>query len=398
MADLEKIAVDHSHNIKEIREGCDIVAKYVKANKLILYGGLAIDYALRLFNESIYPDYQIPDYDFYSANNVIDAYNIFILVARAELGATSVLPAYHYGTMRVRLFGINFIADSGYLSKRVYKINKLTALHYKGFLARHPYLQYSDQHRSLAYPFEDTGLLPTILNRWEKDVERFQKLYKYYPVTGPTLAGFLDKIKIKVKDPKFSGSPVKFVDGQVYSGIIAYSIYEYLLTGKPIPAEVDYISVVVEDGEDTVSLPGGLIAERYIIGDTEYIIPDERTGYHTVKINGQDVKIININFLIIHFYTLMLIDYKNKKDSVAMKLYFRCLEMMSAGWEEDKREFFPSLETIGHHKLTKIDKYRNQFGTIPAPESFNYNLGNDINEFIDKIPETYQYNPIYELD
>lgn len=400
MKDLEEIAVNHTYNIKEIREGCEIVEKYLKKHKLILYGGQAIDYALRIYNDKIYPDYQIPDYDFYSPNNVVDAFKIMKELIKADLGAVSTMAAIHPKTMRVRLFGVNYVADSSRISNRLYKLNDAVAMNYRGMSIRHPFLQYTDQHRSLSYPFEFTGVQPTVLNRWEKDVERFLKLYQYYPVRGKVMDKFLADLDIELV-PEQKGF-VRFAPQPkiVYSGLIAYHMYEHLL-GKPLPKTIEYISIVVNDKEEgrdisgssakTIILPGDMISERMLQDNVEYIIPDEKTGYHSIK----GIFVIGISFLIIHFYTLMLIDYERDKPSHNMAMYFRCLEMVAIGIKDNRKEFFPSLKTIGYKKPSKIDRYKMKHGDIPKPPSMNYYPGDDIEEMIKEMPTEYTYDPIY---
>ena len=396
--DLKKIAVDKSINVKEARLACDVVMNYVIKNKLVMYGGLAIDYALRLHGENIYPDYEIPDYDFYSNDNITDAYKIFEEIARADVGPVSVMPAYHAGTMKVRLYGIYFVADSSYLAKRLYKIMKLTALTYKGILFRHPYLQYVDQHRALSYPFEKSGVSPVILNRWKKDFTRFRMLYEHYPVNDKIVGEFLANLKFKQCNPAYDKYDFKLEEGVVYSGLIAYRIYEYLLTGLELPDKVDIVSIVAEEKDKTFVLPGKMIHERAIEDDIEYIIPDEATGYHVTEINGINVSIVNINFLILHMYTLMILDYKNKNTSYAMRLYLRCIQMTIEGWEKDIPEFFPSIVTLGYKKDTKFDKYVKLNGNDVNPPQYNYNVGDDIDEIVKEIPVKNGYNPIFEFD
>ena len=74
MIDYAVIAESLDSDNVMISGALDIVKKFIVDRKLILFGGLAIDYALRLKGDKIYSDTKRPDLDFLSPRNVDDAF------------------------------------------------------------------------------------------------------------------------------------------------------------------------------------------------------------------------------------------------------------------------------------------------------------------------------------
>ena len=61
----------------QIQNALDVIKEYIINNNLLIVGGTAIDYALKLKNNTLYNDlYQVPDFDIISPNNVDHANKI----------------------------------------------------------------------------------------------------------------------------------------------------------------------------------------------------------------------------------------------------------------------------------------------------------------------------------
>lgn len=60
------IAQKREANAVEIEAALEVVREFIIKKKLILYGGIAIDYALHLKGSSIYPEGERPDFDMFS--------------------------------------------------------------------------------------------------------------------------------------------------------------------------------------------------------------------------------------------------------------------------------------------------------------------------------------------
>mgnify|MGYP000318159682 CR=1 FL=1 len=178
--EYENIIIKNDKFTEDTLIALGLVKKYVAKNNLIIVGGMAIDFALRLKGSKLYEDDVMPDYDFYSPNYNLDAYKIAEQLKKSGLTNISVINANHISTMRVR---VNYVvvADVTYIPKKIY--DKLPFLMYRDIRFIHPHFQLIDQHRALSYPYENPPW-EVINHRWEKDAIRYDMIYKYYPLKG----------------------------------------------------------------------------------------------------------------------------------------------------------------------------------------------------------------------
>lgn len=174
----EYILYNHNYIKDKIDKALNIVKNYIIQNKLLIVGGTAIDYALKKNNDTLYNDlYQIPDFDIMSPNNIIHANNIGKILCEQKFDNISIIPAIHHTTIRVQLLGFT-IFDSTFVPEYLY--NKLPTILYNEFKIIHPNFQKINQYLSLSFLFKLTGPSYNILNRFKKDIERFDMLNKYY--------------------------------------------------------------------------------------------------------------------------------------------------------------------------------------------------------------------------
>ncbi len=178
MINYKSLLVKNSVNYSEVKKGLDFVGEYAKKNKLILVGGLAIDFALRAKGDSIYDEYEVPDYDLYSPDNYQDAINIGKALCEMGLKNISIIRGFHISTMRVR---VNFepVADITYCPPVLYK--NLPFITYENMRVIAPSFQLIDQHNAMAYPYRNPQWGGNI-TRWKKDIVRQELLKKYYPI------------------------------------------------------------------------------------------------------------------------------------------------------------------------------------------------------------------------
>jgi hypothetical protein len=163
----------------------EIVRKFISERGLILYGGQAVDYALQLCGDSIYPLYQRPDFDFYSPNHVRDAYDLADILSLAGFKQVGAIRAIHLQTMRVKSDFV-FVADISYAPPSVF--SRLPTLSYSGMRFLHPDFQRMDMHLAFCFPFNDPPR-EDIFNRASKDLKRLRLLQHHYPITsGSVLA------------------------------------------------------------------------------------------------------------------------------------------------------------------------------------------------------------------
>ena len=156
----------------------EIVKKFIADKKRVIYGGLSIDYALRLRGRSIYPDAQRPDFDFFSPRNVEDAYELADILQRAGFSDVGAIRAIHVQTIRVRVNFI-FVADVSYAPPDVFA--RLPTVDYEGLRVLHPDYQRLDMHLAFCFPFNGAPR-EDVFHRWSKDVRRFALLQEAYPI------------------------------------------------------------------------------------------------------------------------------------------------------------------------------------------------------------------------
>lgn len=174
----EYILYNHNFIKDKIEFALNLVKDYIIKNKLLIVGGTAIDYALKLKKETLYNDlYQVPDFDIMSPNNVEHANNIGQILCNNKFENISIIPAIHHTTVRVQLLGFT-VFDSTYVPQYLY--DKIPYLEYNECKFVDPNFQKINQYLSLSFLFKITGPSYNILNRFKKDVERFDMLDNYY--------------------------------------------------------------------------------------------------------------------------------------------------------------------------------------------------------------------------
>ena len=209
----------YKHDIynDEVSRAMDIVKRYIKREKRILTGGMAIDSALKIKNpgKGIYGKNVLPDYDFYTDEHFKDAYEIAQWLSRTNFTDISVIHAMHPSTMKVRIKFI-VVADITYVPPHIFK--NLPTLHYKGFKIIHPHYQMMDQHRSLSFPYENAPRETVQSARPAKDMKRYDLLYDAYPIHKKL--GDINQIK-QIGLSKMREIPLKILDGQCIGGFLA---------------------------------------------------------------------------------------------------------------------------------------------------------------------------------
>lgn len=158
----------------------EIVRKFIIERGRILYGGQAIDFALRLKGSRIYPDHQTPDFDFFSPQSVDDAYDLADILRAAGFANVGAIPAIHVQTMRVKTDFI-YVADISYAPRAVF--DSLPTVSFAGIRVLHPDYQRADMHLAFCFPFNNPPR-EDVFHRFPKDLMRFRLFQEYYPITS----------------------------------------------------------------------------------------------------------------------------------------------------------------------------------------------------------------------
>ena len=197
------------------------IREFIISRKLILFGGMAIDYALKLKGSRIYDDNVKPDYDIYSPRSIDDAYDLAEELKSLGLDGVSVFVGIHIQTMKISANNLP-LADFGYIPQSVYDI--MPYLEYNGIRILHPNFQRMDIHLALSFPFSNPPR-EDILGRLDKDTVRLDKLNEFYGITSNIKeininSGIFIETKLKTTMDINTNGYVPFA----FHGFIAYYI------------------------------------------------------------------------------------------------------------------------------------------------------------------------------
>lgn len=176
--DYEVVAQRRDADGPMVDRALELVRKFIVERGLILFGGLAIDYALRLKGDRIYPDDQRPDFDFLSPQSVDDAYDLADRLQSAGFEDVGAVRGIHVQTMRVRT-GFIWVADIGYAPPDVFA--EIPTFDYRDMRVVHPDYQRMDMHLAFCFPFSGSPR-EDVFHRWRKDLKRFNLFERHYPV------------------------------------------------------------------------------------------------------------------------------------------------------------------------------------------------------------------------
>jgi hypothetical protein len=159
----------------------NVVENFIKAKGLMLYGGIAIDLAIKIVNDGIgiYSDSALPDYDFRSCFNYEDAIELATKLYKLGMSDVQCINAKHVTTRRVRTSFV-WVADITYVPPNV--VDKIPTINANGFLITHPDFQRCDIHSSLSFLLEGAPR-EVILHRYKKDTDRLRLLDSFYPMS-----------------------------------------------------------------------------------------------------------------------------------------------------------------------------------------------------------------------
>lgn len=332
------------------------VRSFIKAKKLIVYGGMAIDSALRLKGESIYHEDDIPDYDCISNTNVDHAYDLADILHNLQYENVKVIRAIHNSTMRVRI-NLIIVIDITYYPTKFF--NKCKTITYNGIQYLHPDVQRLDLHKSLCFPFNNPPK-EDIFHRWLKDIKRFNIIERLYPLIPSNVNYKTSFYTFKLPD-KITSKDYAF------HSFAAYALY-YIELSKKVPLKVKKLDITFSGNSCTLELPFKanicLVSSTYI-HKPEYaslldripehlVINDNVTIYLTnqiaiVDINGMQV--VTIQYVLMHFLFFYNYYENDEYKLIYKNLYIDTLEMIKIAEKNNVKVFLPSITCLGNRAL-----------------------------------------------
>ena len=444
----KNILVQHDPNGQTILSALNIVKKYIIREKLIIVGGMAIDFALRLRGSNLYSNDEVPDYDFNSPQHWHDAYEIAQWLNRVNVKEVSVINALHPTTMRVRIAGTS-VADSTYMPRKIFDC--IPRLNYHGFDLVHPFYQYIDQHRALSYGYENIDMdRPVLRNRWAKDMKRYELLWEKYPLKWDGDGAHRRDIELKGDQTL----PLSVVAQQCLTGFAALQYWVGWAEQKGFKADISLGKCTIDGSGVGASVPvgarlsvycndikrtyaavkktnpagGETFYERYldklprrvVIGNLELI--DNQNHWlaaYKVKINSAEVYIANLQpimlYMLLNYLILDKITRGGKRDNqhktrdnqhktrddtryIYYAGYMQCRDLLKFGAEHGLSELLPTSEYYGDQFYTEsYTLMKNKFmknngaSNITIPEQPHHVYDRDLK--FRTVPRAY-----YEFD
>lgn len=161
-------------NSKEIKDTIKTVENFINSNKLICYGGTAINNILPEEDQFYDKNKEIPDYDFLSPNAVDHAKELADLYGSLGYQEVEAKAGQHFGTYKVF---VNFIpiADITQINMNMFKLLTKEAIFVEGISYLPPNMLRMSMYLELSRPAGD-------ISRWEKVLKRLTLLNKNYPL------------------------------------------------------------------------------------------------------------------------------------------------------------------------------------------------------------------------
>jgi hypothetical protein len=205
---------DPLHN--DLIRAIAIIKTFIKQRNLIVYGGTAIDFALRTVGKSIYSDdtLAVPDLDFYSPQNVADSYDLADLLYDAGFVESRSIVGTHATTQRVDPSTNHFLADISYCPEQI--LNLIPTMEYLGVKIVHPHYQLIDQHSAMSFLYDEPPK-EVVFHRLIKDNKRCGLLLDAFPIVVPKKYDELPKHNTSIEFKNY-----------IPCGLTAYALYYHL--------------------------------------------------------------------------------------------------------------------------------------------------------------------------
>lgn len=165
-----------------------IVEDFLRANRLMCYGGTAINNLLPKDERFYDPERDIPDYDFFSMTPQIHAMELADKIAAAGYTAVEVKPGMHLGTFKV-FANFTGVADISLLEKPIFERLWKDAVTRDDINYVPPNFLRMSVYLELSRPRGD-------VSRWKKVYSRIERLNKHYPIVCPAKAAELTHVHV----------------------------------------------------------------------------------------------------------------------------------------------------------------------------------------------------------
>lgn len=367
MSDLDKAVEENlklQHGLTRLKymkpEVFTIVDTYMKQNKLIGYGGHALNLYLPP-SKQFYSVWDIPDYDFFSRDAIRDCTQLAKELSRYT-AEVEVKPAIFEGTYK--LF-VNFVplVDITQVEEDLYKIlwktsHKIEGIHYVPY----SYLKMS-LYLELSRPLGD-------VSRWSKVYKRLQLLEEEHPTLS-------DRALVQHEPQPFFKTLVQRLQPFVLGGEYAMSFYQSMFPPEYRQKHPRNVMVFTEEPREVLSLfPDVPYTVReyqnkfshvteiaFLEHVTLYIVHlDSCQSYNVLERNGKPFKIATYDTLLSTYYGMTFLNIPSLP-SEDLLLFCSLLTACNDKKTKQMRRF--RMPCIGYQKsLEDIRKRRGEKYTM----------------------------------
>ena len=401
----EKILGNKLATSDAIRGMIKIVEDFLMRKKLICYGGTAINNILPKFAQFYDRDYEVPDYDFFSANALDDAKELADLFYKEGYLDVEAKSGVHEGTYKVF---VNFIpmADITYIHKDLFDALSKEAISVAGIKYAPPNFLRMSMYLELSRPAGDTS-------RWEKVLKRMTLLNEYRPMKVDYDCETVD-FQRKMEDNSDESEKLYLVvrDSFIEMGVVFFGGYASSLYSRYMPKKTKKLlqkipdfDVLAEDPQRIATIVeerledagfkniqtihhdaiGEIVPEHIEIRYNKELLafiykPIACHNYNTIQIGHQEINVATID-TIMSFYLAFLYagaDYYFKDRILCMAKYLFELEQKNRLSQRGLlKRFVPkcigvqeTMESIRAKKAVKYDELRGKRGTRAYEEAF----------------------------
>ena len=207
-----------------------ILEKFLVQNKLVCYGGSAINNILPKSDQFYDRKLEIPDYDFYSPHALDHAIELSDIYYKKGYKNVEAKAGVHYGTFKVY---VNFIAiaDITYLEKNVFESIQKEGIRIKGIIYAPPNFLRMNMYLELSRPAGD-------VSRWEKVLKRLSLLNRRYPLKDDNKVCSKEEFQRKMSGNYFYDSEKIYTtvkDIFIKEGVVFFGGYASSLYGQYMP-------------------------------------------------------------------------------------------------------------------------------------------------------------------
>ncbi len=335
----------------------NIILKFIKTKKRIIYGGIAHNEAILMKNkkDAFYQDDDYGDIDFYSYEPLQDMVDIANLLYNNGLTYIYCKEALHEDTFTITVDN-RVVCDITYMPKYIYDhlpIFKNNNLNYVG-----PHLAILDYLRMFTEPMFSSF-------RWEKSIKRIYLLEKYYPFKfQQTLINSSQKIPDILHDvfEIISEQPNIFIGDYMYNYIIKKS------DGSDFIPIQNYQIISINYKRDINEIYKK-IHEKYPSIETKEFHPFfQYTGMKTQYLYNNYVilEIYDSNEICYPFFKLEKIDFNNSNKisnsqtvNIATFPLIILFYLINAIYYKIFKE--KNKSDINYYKITELIKIRNDY-------------------------------------